>query len=153
MAKRVAEDVTELVRRAQSIGPEREHRYVYGDSSASNTPRFVMRPNKKAVDRKVSTFSIIVLLFGLGFAIVSYIGNIIAVNTLATEVNQMQARYDKIMNGNAILKAEINRKTAWERIGKIAAEQVGLRYPQQQPMLFDIDEEKMEQVRKSLQTR
>jgi len=153
VAKKLSPDVAELIHRAQSDVPTPEHRYVYGDSSASSAPRFVVRPNKKVVGRKVSTFSIIVLLFGFGFAIVSYIGNIIAVNGLAAEVNQLQAHYDKIVNGNAVLKAEINRKSGWERIGKIASEQVGLRYLKEQPTLFDVDDDMMEQARKKSQTK
>lgn len=153
MAKKLSSDVAELVHRAQSDVSARENRYVYGDSSASRAPRFVVRPNKKGVDRKVSTFSIIVLLFGFGFAIVSYIGNIIAVNGLAAEVNQLQAQYDKLVNGNAVLKAEINRKSGWERIGKIAGEQVGLRYLKEQPTLFNVDDDMMEEARKRSQTK
>lgn len=153
MAKKPSSDVAELVRRAQSDVPTHEHRYVYGDASLSSAPRFVVRPNKKVVGRKVSTFSIIVLLFGFGFAIVSYIGNIIAVNGLAAEVNQLQAQYDKIANDNAALKAEINRKSGWERIGKIAGEQTGLRHLKEQPTLFDVDDDMMEEAQRAPQAR
>lgn len=153
MAKKLSSDVAELVQRARSDAPTREHRYVYGDSSASSTPRFVVRPNKKVVGRKVSTFSLIVVLFGCGFVIVSYIGNAIAVNTLAADVNQLQTQLDKIVNSNAALKAEINRKSSWERIGKIANEQLGLRYLKEQPTLFDVDDEMLERAQRVSQAR
>ena len=128
MAKMLASEVEELVHRAQDDTPIREHRYVYGDSPATSAPRIAIRPNKKAIGRSVSTFYLIVLLFGFGIAIVSYINNIIVVNRLAAEINQMQVQNVKISNNNAVLRAEINRKSAWERIGKIANDQIGLRY-------------------------
>lgn len=148
MAKMPASDVEELVHRAQGDTPTHEHRYVYGDSSATGAPRVAIRPNKKAVGRSVSTFYLIVLLFGFGIAIVAYINNIIVVNRLAAEINQMQAQHVKISNSNAVLRAEINRKSAWERIGKIANDQIGLRYVKEQPTPFDVDEDLMEQARR-----
>ena len=151
MAKKLASDVEELVRRAQSNVSTPEHRYVYGDSSSTSAPRFVIRPNRRVVGRKVSTFYLIVVLFGVGIAIVAYINNIITVNRLVAEISQMQTQYDKIANGNAALMAEINRKSGWERIGKIASEQVGLRYVNEQPALFDVDEDMMVAARQKSQ--
>lgn len=150
MAKKLT-DVEELVHRAQSNASTPEHRYVYGDSSSASVPRFVVRPNRRAVGRKVSTFYLILVLFGVGIAIVAYINNIITVNKLAVEINQMQVQYDKIANSNAALMAEINRKSGWERIGKIASEQAGLRYLNEQPALFDVDEDMMDAARQKSQ--
>jgi cell division protein FtsB len=146
MAKKLPADVDELVQRAESEPPTREHRYVYGDTPGAARPAYAIRPNKKAVGRKVSTFYLIVVLFSIGVAIVAYINNIIVVNRLAAEINQLQIKYDKISNTNAILSAEINRKSGWERIGRIAADQVGLRYAKEQPVSFDVDEDLMERA-------
>lgn len=147
MAKKLAEDVEELVKRAQSDVPAREHRYVYSDSSTSSRPGYAIRPNKKGVGRKVSTFYLIALLFGFGVAIVGYINNIIVVNRLLAEINQLQTQHDKISNGNAMLKAEIDGKSGRDRMGRVAVEQVGLRDPKEPPTVFDVDEELMEQAR------
>jgi hypothetical protein len=148
MGNKQATGVEELVRRAQSDMPTREHRYVYNESSPANTARFVARPNRKAVGRKVSTFYIIALLFGFGVAIIAYINNIIVVNRLAAEISQMQFQYDKVLNDNAVLRADINRKSGWERIGKIAGEQIGLRYVKEQPTLFGVEEDLLEKANK-----
>lgn len=153
MVNKLDSDVEELVRRAKGETPAREHRYVYGESSTVSGPRVAIRPNKKAVGRSVSTFYLIVLLFGFGIAIVAYINNIIAVNRLAAENNQLQAQYIRISNGNAALVAEINRKSAWERVGKIAIDQIGLRYLKDQPTLFDVDDDLMEQARRKTSTK
>jgi cell division protein FtsL len=152
MAKKLPADVDELVQRAGTETPAREHRYVYGDTPGSTRPQYAIRPNKKAVGRKVSTFYLIVVLFSLGVGIVAYINNIIVVNRLAAENNQLQTQYDKVTNTNAVLKAEINRKSGWERIGKIAGEQVGLHYAKEQPELFDVDEALMNQARERVAT-
>lgn len=150
---RKATQVDERVRGAQAEVPLREQRYLYTEHTPSTTPQFAVRRNKKAVGRKVSTFYLIVGLFVIGISIVAYVNNIIVINRLSGEINQMQARYDKIGNTNAVLRSEINRKSGWERIGKIAGQQVGLRYPEEQPVLFDVDETLMEQAGKSSTTK
>ncbi len=150
MSKKLAPDIDELLQRAQADISVRPNRHVFGNSSttASNAG-YAVRPNKKAVGRKVSTFYVIIVLFGFGIAIVGYINNIIAVNRLSAEIDQLQSQYNKISNGNAALHAEINRKSGWERIGKIAGERVGLRYPKEQATPFDVDEDLMERAKES----
>ena len=83
------------------------------------------------------------MVFGYGITIVLYVGNIIYVNRLASEVSQLQSRYVKIANTNTILQAEVDRKSARERIGKLASKMLGLKYPQEQPTRFEIDEVKL----------
>jgi cell division protein FtsL len=144
-----APQIDELVRRAQAEVPSQEQRYLYTEHTPSTAPQFAVRRNKKAVGRKVSTFYLIVGLFVVGISIVAYVNNIIVINRLSAEINQMQARYDKIGNTNAVLRSEINRKSGWERIGKIAGDEVGLRYPEEQPELFDVDETLMEKAREN----
>jgi cell division protein FtsL len=79
-------------------------------------------------------------LFLAAVAIVLYISNIIAVNRLAVEVNNLQQKYAAVMNDNEILRAEINRRSSLERIGRIANEQLGLRHPKQQAQALNVDE-------------
>ena len=153
MAKQLAEDVEELVKRAQSDIPTPEHRYVYGGSPSQGPPGYAIRSNKKAAGRKVSTFYLIAILFGFGVAIVGYINNIIVVNRLSAEINHLQVQYDRISNSNAMLKVEIDGKSGRERIGKIAAEQVGLRDAKEPPKVFDVDEGSMEQAKDNRRTK
>ncbi|MGA9363802.1 MAG: septum formation initiator family protein [Bacteroidota bacterium] len=80
-------------------------------------------------------------LFLAAVVIVLYISNIIAVNRLAVEVSDLQQKYAAVMNGNEILRAEVNRRSSPERIGKIAVEQLGLQHPKQQPQVLDVDEQ------------
>ena len=89
--------------------------------------------------RRISTFHILLALFVLGIAIVFYIDNIIVVNQLVVDVNASQGRFQRLVEVNAALQAEVNRKASLERIGKIASETLGMRYAQEQPQRFTID--------------
>ena len=91
--------------------------------------------------RRSSTFNTMAALFLAAVAIVLYISNIIAVNRLAVEVNDLRQKYAAVMNGNEILRAEVNRRSSPERISKIALEQLGLQHPKQQPQVLDVDEQ------------
>lgn len=150
MTKRIAADTEELLERAsvdrQSEGVGREKRYIFNGDPPPQYPGYAIRPNAKATRRKVSTFNIILVLFGVAVSTVLYIGNFIAVNQLAFEVNQLQTKYEKITHANAVLEADINRKSSWERIGTIATAELGLQHPKEQPVLVDIEEDKLERV-------
>ncbi len=127
--------------------PRREPRYVYnGDSpgTAGPVPGYAMRPNKRTVRRKVSTFNIILLLFAVAVSAVLYIGNFLAVNQLAVDVDRMDVRYQEITNANAALRAELDRKSALERIGAVASERLGLQTPKEQPVWFEVDPKQLE---------
>jgi cell division protein FtsL len=122
----------------------KERRLLYNGGDSETT-----RPNEPAhgglsfPKRRSSTFNTMATLFLAAVAIVLYISNIIAVNRLAVEVNDLQQKYAAVQNGNEILRAEINRRSSLERIGKIAGEQLGLEHPKQQPGVLDVDEKLM----------
>lgn len=153
MARQSRQDIDLLLERAEAKSresqkvPARENRYIYNGDPQARNPGYAVRPNRKVTRRKVSTFNIILWLFGFGIAIVLYVDNIITINRLAFDVNQMQTKYDAIMNTNATLRAEVTRKAAWERIGKNATEQLGLMFPTEQPTLFNVDQDKIESLR------
>jgi cell division protein FtsL len=152
MARKLAGDLEELVGNtegspsARAARPPREARYIYSGDKHSTATGYAMRPNKKGTRRRISTFNIIVLLFGAAIAVILYISNIIAINQLAVEVNQLRSTCDKIQNTNAALRAEISRKSGRERIALIATEQLGLKYPKEQPGWFEVDERKLEDL-------
>jgi len=119
--------------------PQPERRYIYNGENRPPDRTPALRPNKRPARRKVSTFNLIVLLFTAGIAIVLYVNNIIAVNHLAFEISQLQAKYDGLANANASLRAELSRKMALERISAVAADQLNLQHPAEQPVYFEID--------------
>ena len=119
----------------------KDRRLLYTDdisqSARTNEP---MNRSSKLPQRTSSTFITMAALFLAAVVIILYISNIITVNRLAVEVGELQQKYEALRNGNEILRAEINRRSSLERIGKIATDQLGLRYPKEQPQLLEIDE-------------
>lgn len=153
MTKRFPDDVDTLVSRAQSdrsakVEPERRH--IYGGDPQATVAGYAVRSNRKAIRRKRSTFNSILLLFGVGIAIVLYINNILAVNTLLREVNQLQSTHEKIANTNQMLRAEIDGKSDMERIGRVATEQLGLTFRKEQPFWLEVDESRLRRVEKRI---
>jgi cell division protein FtsL len=125
----------------------RERRYIYSGEPRPSTSGYALRPNRHGTQRHLSTFSIILTLFGFGIAIVLYINNILAVNQLAQEREQLHRRLLEIQNINRELQAEVSQKAALERIGAVAARELGLHYPTEQPALFDVDEGKLTRLK------
>jgi cell division protein FtsB len=123
-------------------------RHIYNGNLVStqqtSIPGSAVRPNRKAVKRRHSTFNIVGILFALAAVSLLYTSNVIAVNQLAKEVNDLRSRYDAIVSANEILRAEINRKSSLERITRIAGQDLGMVNPSEAPVWFEIDRKKLE---------
>jgi cell division protein FtsB len=131
--------------------PVRERRYIYNGSVVPGHTGFAIRSNNRGVRRKVSTFNIILLLFGLGGAIVFYINNIITINRLASEIGQLEAEYGKMNAVRESLRAEIMRKSALDHISAIAQDEIGLRQDLQQPEYFTIDRARLAEMQQAVE--
>lgn len=156
-------DVDLLLKRAEA--DKRERRYIYsGDTrsgaaaraagntrhagaSAAAAPVTPIRANRRIVRRRLSTSNIVLAILAVGIAIVLYVNNIIAVNRLAHDVNELQQTLDRLRSSNAALQADVNRKSAMERIGEVASRDLGLRHPAEKPAEFPIDEEALEALK------
>jgi cell division protein FtsL len=149
----MSDDVKELLGRAgaqqrEEQKPRLERRYIFNGTPrtgqvATPTPA---RPNRRVARRRFSTFNTILILFGVAMVIVLYVNNILTINQLATDVGNLEVRFAAIQNTNASLRAEINRKSSWERIGRTATEQLGLVFPKEQPQGFTIDRSALSRV-------
>ena len=123
-----------------------ERRYVYNsESSAHDAQNFAPRGNRPVKKRKRSPFNVIALLVCVSILIVFYVWNKITVNQLAIEVNDLQNQYQKVVSTNDVVRAEINKKSSLERIGKLAG-QLGLISPKEQPVWFDINSEQIDRL-------
>jgi cell division protein FtsL len=120
-----------------------ERRYVYNGATTSPTIDNVQRGNRPVKRRKRSPFNIVVVLFAVSILIVFYVWNKITVNRLVVEANEQQQQYQKILYANELLRAEINKKSGLERISKIATGQLGLTYPKEQPIWFNVDSDRL----------
>ncbi len=107
--------------------------------------------NKKQSRRKVSPFTIVLVLLCSAVASVLYIGNILAVGRIMAQNNQLQMKHRQILNGQELLKAQINRLSQIERIQQIAHDQLGLQNSKQLPVWIEINPERINQVEEVLQ--
>ncbi|MDH4069470.1 MAG: cell division protein FtsL [Ignavibacteria bacterium] len=142
MVRQTEGQMEEVLRRA------REEEAVERDRRSSEGPRKkrvselespVLRLNRRGVQRRVSPLTVILLLFGLATISVLYIGHIITVNHLAVDADNLQAEYDKLVQSGDQLRAEIDRKSARERIVGIATTQLDMRPPNGQARWITVD--------------
>jgi cell division protein FtsL len=123
-----------------------ERRYVYsGETPAEPMYDVAPRVNRPVQRHKRSPLTVIATLVAVSMMTVFYVWTKISVDRLAVEVNELQAQHQKIMNANALLQAEINKKSTLERIGRMAT-QLGLTYPKEQPAWIEVDGEKLEEL-------
>jgi len=124
----------------------RERRYIYNGDARPSTLGYVVRPNRRGAQRRMSTFNIILILFAMGIAIVLYVNNILAVNQLVNNNHQLEVRLKEMQGVKEQLKAEVSKKSSLGRIGPIAREKLGLQ-SQEQPILFDVDTQRLERLK------
>jgi cell division protein FtsL len=131
----------QLTSERPSVSGVKDRRLLYDEGVAEASPR--NEPASRGLSfskRRSSTFNTMAGLFFAAVGIILYISNIIAVNRLVVEVNDLQQKYAAVMNENEILRAEVNRRSSLERIGKIATEKLGLQHPKEQPQTLEVDE-------------
>jgi cell division protein FtsB len=136
MRQRSIHGAEELLERAETA---KEKRYIYNGDTRPFPPGYAVSQGRRAGRRKFSTFNIILTLFCAGIAIVLYVNNILTINKLAADVNRLQAKYNAVLNANAALRAEVSRKAAWERISRIATDQLGLVSPKEPPTALEVE--------------
>jgi cell division protein FtsL len=107
--------------------------------------------SKKQQKRKVSPFTIILILFGVAITSVLYIGNILVVGRLMSQINQLQVKHRQIGNQQELLKAQINKLSNIERIQQLAHDQLGLQHTKQLPVWMEIDPEEINRVEEAVE--
>jgi cell division protein FtsL len=115
----------------------RDNRYIFNGDRQQSVAGYAVRQNRRGARKRFSTFNVIIALFATCILIVLYINNTIAVNELLGEINTLQGKYQRQIDMNAALQAEVNRKSSLERIGRMATEKLGMLYPRSQPVWFE----------------
>jgi len=105
-----------------------------------------LQRSKRIIRRKISPFTVVLLLIGAAVASVLYISNIIAVDQLMNEINSMETQHRLILMEQEILKAQINRMASLERIQELGEKNLGLTTPQEPPVWLNIDQERLKQI-------
>lgn len=133
--------------------PKFNDRPIYGDALAypsnrqGSSPGSAVRSNtKKSKRRKVKTTNVVGSMIMFAAAALLYVGNVIAVNSLAKEVSDLNVQYRKIVAVNELLRADINRKSSLDRISLLAQEQLDMTNPKEAPTWFEIDREKEQEL-------
>jgi len=127
---------------------QKERRYVYNGEQSASLLEGVPRGNRPIKKRKRSPFYIIATMLIISLLIVSYVWNKITVNRLAVEVNEAGMQYQRILYANEVLRAEVNKKSSLDRIGKIATEQLGMIYPKEQPVWLAPTQKQLDNLEK-----
>ena len=154
-----------MARKSQQVPPRDvadmpafDDRRIYNNAVAfpadpqSAVPGYAVRPNVRTASkrRQAKTSNVVAFLFLVAAAALLYVGNVIAVNNLAKDVNDLAARHQQILSTNEVLRAEINRKASLERIGLMAQEKYGMTNPKEAPVWFEVDPERVAAVREAV---
>lgn len=102
--------------------------------------------NRRFTKRRFSPFNIILFLMGTAAAIVLYIGNIIAVNQLVSDIHNSDVTLQNILSEQEILKAQVNQMSSLERVRKRAEDELGLRNPTDVPRWLNVDQDKIRTI-------
>jgi cell division protein FtsL len=109
--------------------------------------------NNKQTRRRISPFTIVLLLLGGAVSSVMYISNILAVGHLMVQINQLQTKHQQILNQQELLKAQINRLSGLERIQQLAHDQLQLQNSRQLPVWIEVDPERVNEVEEIFQQK
>jgi hypothetical protein len=153
----MAKNISNPIERAEL--PKFDDRQIYNgavtmpfDMQNTNPGYAIPRHNvRKASRKKTTTSNIVAFFFGVAIVCLLYVGNVIAVNNLAKEINDLNNRYNSILSMNEVIKAEIARKASLERISLMAQEKLGMMNPKDQPVWFEVPAEKIAEVKEKLE--
>lgn len=151
LAERAMSPDLPLHSEAGQVSPPRpqQRRMIYGGTmpippQAELPPGTTQTPvNRKYTQRKVSPFTIILILMGSAATIVLYISNVIAVNQLVNDIHKSEVRLQEIQSDQEALRAHINQMSSLERIRRRAEDELGLKNPADVPGWIDVDQEKI----------
>ncbi len=101
--------------------------------------------------KKISPFSIVMVLFSVAIAIVLYIGNILVIGRLLNQINQMQIKHRQIVNQQELLRTQIIKLSSLERIQQLARDRLGMQKSSQLPVWIEVDPDRIEEVEEIIQ--
>lgn len=102
--------------------------------------------SRRITKRKVSPFTMVLMLLAAAVIIVLYVSNIIAVDQLMNEINSLEIQHRRILMEQEILKAQINRMASLERIQELAEKELGLKTPQEPPVWLNVDQARAAEI-------
>lgn len=146
------------LRRAQGtdtppIGPSADQREtVYSSRPDTVTGASIAKPrNRTATRRRVSPFSIVLMLIATAVVSVVYISNIITVGQLVVRIGDLQSRHQRLLNEQEILRAQINRMSSLERVRTMAEQDLGLRNSAAVPGWLVVSPDRVNEIQEALE--
>lgn len=94
---------------------------------------FVQAAPRRKRMRGLTTFNIVLMLIAFAALLVVYISNVVAVDGLMMEQIAVEREEKQLLQDRESLRAEINMLSSYNRIQKIAVEELGLVHANQQP--------------------
>ncbi len=99
-------------------------------------------PRRRRV-KGLTTFNIVMMLMVFAVLITFYISNVVRVDSLMMEAIELDRQEQTLLQERENLRAEINTLSSYNRIQRIAVEDLGLVHADQQPFsltVFDLAE-------------
>jgi cell division protein FtsL len=94
---------------------------------------FVQAAPRRRRVKGLTTFNIVMMLIVCAVLITVYISNVVAVDGLMVEQIELQKKEQLLFQERENLRAEINQLTSYNRIQRIAVEDLGLEHANNQP--------------------
>ena len=104
-------------------------------------------PRRRRV-KGLTTFNIVLMLMVLAVLVTFYISNVVAVDSLMMDAIELDRQEKTLLQVRENLRAEINTLSSYNRIQRIAVEELGLVHADQQPFsltVFDLAEKQIGQ--------
>ena len=90
-------------------------------------------PARRRRLRGLTTFNIVLMLIGFAVLVTVYISNVVIVDGLMVRQIELEREEQLLLQERETLRAEINMLSSYNRIQKIATEDLGLVHANQQP--------------------
>ncbi len=125
---------------------------VYSGASSPAPSSSVARPKNRTVSqRKVSPFSVVIALLVTAVASVVYISNIITVGQLVVQIGELEARDQRLLNEQEMLRAQLNRMSSLERIRQMAESDLGMKNSAALPGWLTVSPERVREIEETMQ--
>ncbi len=134
----------------------RDESVMPGNKPGFSGPGFMHPPApriRKMARRRISATKVLLILFVSAVAIVSYVGNIIAIDILMNDINKLEARYQRIQTDQELLRAQINKMSGLERIQQKAEEELNLQSLREAPVWLSVDQERIKRLEQEMREK
>ena len=103
---------------------------------------------RRQKENKISLFNLLVFLIAFAGVIVFFVYNIIAVNTLAVDINNARNEIVKNITLNNTLQTEIERLSSYDNLKPAAVDKLQMKIPGNKPKKIVVGKSELESSQK-----